>query len=63
MTARLVVYRSKSLLRRERWRWHLLSGNQLVAESGEGYANRDECEQMARQVIQGGYSGAVLDRR
>ena len=53
MNGRLIVYRSKSLLRRERYRWHLVSAGRLIAESGEGYANRDECKKMARAIVSG----------
>lgn len=61
---RLVVYRSKTLLRSERWRWRLVAENgDVVAESGEGYANVDECITMGRRIIDGDFTDAVTERR
>ena len=55
MTADLVVYRSRSLRRSQRWRWRLVANGRIVAESGEGYANRGECIEMGKRVCSGGY--------
>jgi uncharacterized protein YegP (UPF0339 family) len=53
------VYRSKSLLRSQRFRWRLVAANgRVVAESGEGYANRAECVETAIAIICGAYKNA-----
>lgn len=60
MTARLDIYRTKSLRRSQRWAWRLVAGNgRIVACSGEGYANRAEAERMARLVVSGSYRTAL----
>ena len=49
--SRLEVYRTRSLVRGERWRWRLLSENgNTIAQSSEGYANRQHAVRMATQV-------------
>ena len=60
--ARLEVYRSKSLLRSEKWRWRLVAGNGLVvATSSEGYTNKEDATRMAASVvIDGFYRDAVF---
>jgi uncharacterized protein YegP (UPF0339 family) len=61
VSARIEVYRTRSLLRGERWRWRLLSGNDnVVAVSGEGYANKTHCRDMALLVTDGTYKNAPL---
>lgn len=44
----VTVYRDK----RGEWRWNRrdVSTGNIVADSGEGYANRADCEDQARQV-------------
>lgn len=60
--ARLVVYRSKRLLRAETFRWQLVARNgAVIAEGGEGYANRAECRRQAGKVVGGEYADATLE--
>ena len=48
----LEFYRSRSPLRAQRHRWRVRAENgNIVAQSSEGYANREECERMARAVL------------
>lgn len=43
MSARLVVYRTRSLRRSQRWAWKLVAANgRIVAVSGEGYGSEAE---------------------
>ena len=45
---KVVVYRTRSLLRGERWRWRLVAANgNTIAASSEGYANRGYCIRQA----------------
>lgn len=56
-TAFLEVYRSKSLRRNQKWRWRLQAINgSLIAESGEGYSDRAQAEEMGRKVVSGQYA-------
>jgi uncharacterized protein YegP (UPF0339 family) len=58
---RIEVYRSKSPLRSERWRWRLVSRNgNVIATSGEGYTDKKMAITMATQVVDGVYKGATL---
>ena len=59
MTVELVIYRTRSLLRSERWRWRLVANGRIVAESGEGYTDRAEAERMGNRVARGHYSPEV----
>jgi uncharacterized protein YegP (UPF0339 family) len=35
----------------EEYRWHLVAENgEIIADSGEGYKNKDHCVEMARSV-------------
>ncbi len=55
------VYRTKSLFRSEKWRWRLIaSTGDILAESGEGYANRLYAEGRAAAVCQGEYALAPI---
>lgn len=67
MPATVEVYRSASLRRSQRWRWRLIaSTGDVVAVSSEGYANFEEADDMARRVVGGTYSAALVvtvDRR
>lgn len=46
--------------RSQRFRWRLVHANgRIVATSGEGYANRGECEAQAVKVVGGDYRGAI----
>lgn len=55
--ATVIVYASRSLRRNQRWRWRLvhLNGN-VLATSGEGYANKAEAEAQAAKVVSGFYA-------
>lgn len=55
----VTVYRTRSLRRSQRWAWRLTSGGDLIAESGEGYANREHAVSMALLVVSGGYKNAA----
>ena len=47
----LVVYRGRSARRSQRWRWRLVHANgRKIAQSSEGYANREVCAVQARIV-------------
>ena len=66
MTAgrRLVVYRTRSLFRGERWRWKLVSANgNIVASSSEGYANRAYCIHQAMTMCPGAPLSIIDGRR
>ena len=65
---RIRVRRSRSPLRRQRWWWSLVvldaaRREHVVADSGEGYSDRDECVRMALKVCSGSYADAVVDLR
>lgn len=51
---RLVVYRSRALLRAQRWHWRLIhaNGNELC-RSSEGYRDKDEATRMGVAVTSG----------
>lgn len=57
----LYVYRTRSLLGPERWRWRLLSAGRIVATSGEGYTDRSHTVLMAAAVVQGLVQGGRVD--
>ena len=47
---RLRFYRD----RKKQWRWTLVAPNgRKLANAGEGYARRVDCERMARTILQG----------
>lgn len=54
--ATLEVYRSKSLLRGERWRWRLEVNGRIVAEGGEGYSDRQAAIEMSQRVVRGRFA-------
>lgn len=62
MTARIVVYRTRSVRRSQRWAWRLVAANgHTIAVSGEGYANRSHAVHMAVAVTRGQYTRALVD--
>lgn len=55
-TATLTVYRSRSLIRSQRWAWRLVAANgRTIATSGEGYRDRNEARLMGVRVVCGLY--------
>ena len=62
MPASLVIYKTRSLRRSQRWAWRLVASNgRTIATSGEGYANRSEAVEMAVKVVKGGtYRDALV---
>jgi len=62
MKHRIQVYRSRSLLSTERWRWRLVSSNgNIIATSGEGYRHKVDCRNMAERVVRGDYSNVTIE--
>lgn len=58
--ATFVIYRRRFGPRNQRWRWRLVAENgRKIANGGEGYANRSECEAMGVNVVAGHYRSAV----
>lgn len=59
---RIVVYRDR-MPRRGKWRWRLVSANgNIVADSGQGYADRGDAVRMARRIIVAGlYADARVE--
>ncbi len=55
MHAQLIIYPSFTLRRNQRWRWRLVSAGKKIANGSEGYANRIECEAIARRIVSGAY--------
>lgn len=54
--ARLVIYRSRSIRRNQRWRWKLIAENgNVLCVSSEGYANRQVCTDIALGILNGNY--------
>jgi uncharacterized protein YegP (UPF0339 family) len=44
------------------WRWHRDAGNgDIVSDSGEGYANKGDCREMAMAVNGGDFELVELD--
>lgn len=57
MKATLIVYRTRSLRRSQRWAWRLVAGNgRTIATSGEGYSDRGEARTRGLTVANGWYS-------
>mgnify|MGYP003419756131 FL=1 len=57
MQATLVVYRSRSLRRSQRYGWRLVAANgRIIAASGEGYSDLDECQIRGMDVANGWYA-------
>ena len=47
---------------RGEWRWHLRADNQeIIAQSSEGYRNRQDCDHAIRLVYGAGPSTVVVD--
>lgn len=64
MTAHVEVYRTPFARRSQKWRWRLVHENgHKIATSGEGYANRGECERMAIAVVGGKFKAAVTPKK
>ena len=62
MKAKLVIYRTRSLRRSQRWAWRLVAANgRIVATSGEGYSDKGRARGMALDVVSGWYSDAEWD--
>lgn len=59
-TATLTVYRSRSLIRSQRWAWKLTGANGEIVARGEGYRLRSSAEAMGTAVKNGVYSDAVV---
>ena len=57
---KLYVYRTRSLLLRERWAWKLTGANGEIIARGEGYTQRSAAEAMGSAVKNGVYSDAVV---
>ncbi len=58
---RIVIYRTLSPRRSQRWAWRLVARNgRIVASSGEGYRHRSDAESMALMVARGEYRDAVV---
>lgn len=57
---KLYIYRTRSLLLRERWGWKLTGANGEIVARGEGYTSRPSAEAMGTYVKDGGYSDAVV---
>lgn len=56
MKATLVVYRTRSLRRSQRWAWRLVTPNgRIVATSGEGYTDKAVARQRGLTVAGGFY--------
>jgi uncharacterized protein YegP (UPF0339 family) len=48
--------------REEKWRWRLVHDNgNIIADSGEGYASRQKCEQGLESVKQNAPDASVVD--
>lgn len=57
MRATLVVYRSRSLRRSQRYGWRLVAANgRIIAASGEGYSDRGECRTRGLTFANGWYA-------
>lgn len=61
-TARAYVIKSASLLLSQRWRWNLVTANgRDVANSGEGYRDRDFAAMMLYRVVTGYYADKPVE--
>ena len=57
----LEVYRTRSLRRSQRWAWRAIHANgNIIATSGEGYANAWQARRMGEMVLGGHYSVRVV---
>ena len=57
----LEVYRTRSLRRSQRWAWRAIHPNgNIIATSGEGYANMAEARRMGEMVTGGHYRVRVV---
>lgn len=57
MEAEMVVYRTRSVRRSQRWAWRLVAANgRVIADSAEGYRDQGDAVEMARRVADGGYA-------
>lgn len=44
---RIEVYQDKA----DEWRWRVKSGSNIIADSGEGYKNRQDCVDMVQSIF------------
>ena len=57
MKAKLVIYRTRSLRRSQRWAWRLVAANgRIIAASGEGYSDKGECRTLGLTFANGWYA-------
>ena len=62
MKATLIVYRTRSLRRSQRWAWRLQAANgRIIATSGEGYAHRGEARGMGIFVAGGHFADHTVE--
>jgi uncharacterized protein YegP (UPF0339 family) len=47
MNRKVEVYQDKA----KEWRWRVKSGSNIIADSGEGYKNRQDCVDMAQSIF------------
>lgn len=45
-----------------RWAWRLITenGNIIATDGGQGYENREDCDEIARKVVAGAYVAATF---
>lgn len=53
---KVTIYKSK-----DGWRWHRMSGSDIVSESGEGYTNRGDALDQAKAVARPGDTVELQD--
>lgn len=44
---KIEIYKDKS----EEWRWRVKSGANIIADSGEGYKNKQDCVDMVQSIF------------
>ena len=61
MNAEIVVYRTRSLRRSQRWAWRLVAENgRIIATSGEGYTSQLHAVEMAEKVTGDHYNTHMI---
>ena len=56
-SAKLYVYRTRSLRRSQRWAWRIVAANgRNIAASGEGYGSKDEAGKRGSMLMNGSYA-------
>ena len=59
MSAKLIIYRTRSLRRSQRWAWRLVAANgRIIATSGEGYSTSTSAQRMGVAVMGGVYASS-----